>query len=121
MLYHLAAIEMYWPAKVYGPPSDPELAFLVDHSIDGFLNTQESSFKGEEFRDIERAQRVLSISAQHIEKLYGAPEDVLNQEATAPMGDTIKVREGISRVAQHAGYHTGQIWIYRMDPRFPLT
>ena len=23
------------------------------------------------------------------------------------------------RVAQHAAYHTGQIWTYRMDPRFP--
>ncbi|MER3401941.1 MAG: hypothetical protein C4336_08465 [Armatimonadota bacterium] len=41
--------------------------------------------------------------------------DVLQKSVISPIGDPIDWREALIRVAQHASYHTGQIWLIRMS------
>jgi uncharacterized damage-inducible protein DinB len=121
-LYHVAGVELYWAHHLgsWQPADDFEAGVLLQCTCDSFLN--EKPFPLPQSRAA--TQRMLDArynwhtndSAPIIES--PTPEQ-LAKPVRSPIGDPIDGREGLIRVAQHAAYHTGQIWLIRMYPQFP--
>jgi len=122
ILYHIAGVEWYWAHRMAGSQPEPDSweARLDSAACDGFLNESVSPFPAGELT-IEKTIQALQFAFEHLKPLIENPTpEVLAMPAVSPIGDPVTVHEGLVRVVQHAGYHTGQIWMTRMDPRFPL-
>ena len=115
-LFHIAGAEHYWAVKMAGAEEEEKLFSAVRS---GFLRDGPFPFAGDDFRR-EKAEAALEKSREQLVQLIESPsQDQLEMKIESPLGPTITGREGLIRVAQHAAYHTGQIWVLRMDPRFP--
>lgn len=118
---HLAGAEHYWWARMceIAPTSnefDPKLDRAV---IDGFLEDHPFPYTSHELTHEFVLER-LTLMCSRIDVLYqGATEAQLSMPVRSPIGDDIDGYEGLLRLSQHAGYHTGQIWQMRLRPDFP--
>lgn len=113
---HIAGAEHYWAARLTGQdPNATELDAKLDAAImDGFLRTGDSPFSLDELT-ADGLQALLSYTDTQIRPLYENPTEAqLAFRMKSPIGDDVSGREGLIRLAQHAGYHTGQIWTIRM-------
>ncbi|MFQ3611816.1 MAG: DinB family protein [Fimbriimonadales bacterium] len=119
-LYHVAGVELYWAHHLGGyTPSDEWEWGVLRCATDSFL--REAPFPlPPSACTVEQVRRALERSAELFRPLieHSTPEQ-LAQPVTSPIGDPITGREGLIRAAQHASYHTGQIWLMRMHPQFP--
>lgn len=113
---HIAGAEHYWAARMTGQdPDATELDAKLDRAImDGFLRDGDCPFSDEEL-SLEGVQSLLDYSKSQIRPLYENPTaEQLAFRMKSPIGDDVDGHEGLIRLAQHAGYHTGQIWTIRM-------
>lgn len=119
-LYHVAGAELYWAHHLGDwQPADEFEAGVLACATDSFLNTKPFPLPQSvcTLRDVERA---LSLSYAQLAPIIETPTpEQLAKPVRSPIGDPITGREGLIRVAQHAAYHTGQIWLMRMHPAFP--
>jgi uncharacterized damage-inducible protein DinB len=121
IVYHVAACEHYWAARLAKiEPIEDDFDRRLEQAVHaGFLRDGDSPF-GEVDATPEALSRVLERTAAEIGPLYDLPTpDQLSMPLTSPIGDPVTGKDGLTRLAQHAGYHTGQIWMLRSDPRFP--
>lgn len=113
---HVAGAEHYWSARLLGTdPNATELDAKLDLAIhDGFLREGNSPFTLEELTKAKLLE-LLEYSGNQVRPLYEDPtEEQLTTRMRSPIGDDVSGEEGLIRLAQHAGYHTGQIWMIRM-------
>lgn len=121
IVYHVAACEHYWAARISNAaPARDHFEERLEQAVhDGFLRDGDSPF-GQDDATPEDLRQALDRTAAEIGPIYDLPTpDQLAMSFTSPIGDTVSGRDGLTRLAQHAGYHTGQIWMLRLDPRFP--
>lgn len=121
IVYHVAACEHYWAARLMerNPASSEHHARLERAVHDGFLREGASPFPAEEMTP-HALRAVLDETAAELEPIMEAPNPrQLEMSLISPIGDPVDGRSGLTRLAQHAGYHTGQIWLIRMMPGFP--
>lgn len=121
IVYHIAGAEHYWGTRLSSKSPDAnEYDARLDSAVhDGFLREGGSPFAESEMTAA-GIQKALSQSFEELKPVIESPTKAqLAMELTSPVGDEVTGRTGLARVAQHAGYHTGQIWMIRMDPRFP--
>lgn len=121
LIYHIAGCEHYWAVRINAvdPASDEYQTKLDSAARDGFLREAPSPFSEPEMTR-ELIDQALEYTYNEIAPIYQDPtQEQLQRPMISPIGDDVNGYEGLVRLAQHAGYHTGQIWIYRMDPRFP--
>lgn len=121
MLYHIAGVEWYWAHRMTGSPPEPQSweVRLDKAACDGFLNDSPCPFQTNELT-VEKTTQALQFAFERLKTLIENPTpEQLSMAAISPIGDPVTVHDGLVRVVQHAGYHTGQIWMIRMDPRFP--
>lgn len=116
IVLHIAGAEHYWWARMAEVSAGhPEFDAKLDAAvIDGFLRDAPVPFEPDE---ITLANGIAKLEAMRprIEALYfGASEEQLGIPMISPIGDPVDGREGLIRLAQHAGYHTGQIWQIRL-------
>lgn len=114
--YHIAGAEHYWATRMLGidPERTPYDAKLGRAIMDGFLREGNSPY-GEEDLNLSSLGQALAYSEGLIRPIYEAPTEAqLTMRMKSPIGDDVSGREGLIRLAQHAGYHTGQIWTIRM-------
>ncbi len=119
-LYHVAGGELYWAHHLGDwQPADAFEAGVLACITDSFLN--EKPFPMPDAAcNAESVARALELAYAQFAPLIESPTaEQLNKPARSPIGDAITGREGLIRAAQHAGYHTGQIWLMRMHPEFP--
>ncbi len=119
-LYHVAGVELYWAHHLggYQPQSEFEQC-LLRGATDSFL--KEAPFPlpatacsaGQIHQTLTHTFALIRPIIEH-----PTPEQ-LTKPVVSPIGDPIDGREGLIRLAQHASYHTGQIWLMRMHPQFP--
>lgn len=115
-LYHVAGVEFYWVHHLggYAPQNEFE-ACLLRCATDSFLNTAPFPFP----RDActcEGVQNALQFTFERFRPLIENPSaEMLDKPVVSPIGDPIDGREALIRTAQHASYHTGQIWLIRMS------
>lgn len=121
LLYHVAGAEHYWASRLKGKsgPTDPFLQLLDRAVFEGFLRDGPTEF-GPEYRTKAKIVETLCFTYTELEPILRTPNVEQRQmPLTSPIGDAVTGEIGMIRVAQHAAYHTGQIWTIRMDPRFP--
>lgn len=119
-LYHVAGAELYWAHHLGGwQPADAFEAGVLACCTNSFLNEKPFPLSPSlcNPRDVARA---LSLSYEQLAPIIESPTpEQLAKPLRSPIGDAITGREGLIRVAQHAAYHTRQIWLIRMHPGFP--
>jgi hypothetical protein len=120
ILFHIAGAEHYWASRLTGrDPAENDMAHMLDLAVkDGFLRDGACPF-GPEYMNRRAAEDALELTRAEIEPVicHPTPEQIA-MSLTSPVGDNVNGLDGLARLAQHAGYHTGQIWLMRMDPRF---
>ncbi len=124
IVYHVAGCEHYWAARLTGkdPNSTPFEALLEQAVLEGFLREG----VGGPFRDPshltpEALAKALEFTGSRLQPVLEDPTDeMLAMPLTSPNGDAVTGEQGLARLAQHAGYHTGQIWLIAMSPHFPV-
>lgn len=118
---HIASAEFYWWSRIVNLRFDsPDYDQRLDRAvIEGFLSEAAFPYSQEELT-IEFVNCVLKKMHGRIEELFRHISDSqLSMTMTSPIGDTLTAYGGLTRLSQHAGYHTGQIWFMRMLPNFP--
>lgn len=113
---HIAGAEHYWAARLLQrDPDETELDAKLDLAIhDGFLRSGNSPFTLEELT-LEKLQALLAYTDGQIRPLFENPTEAqLSFRMKSPIGDDVSGEEGLIRLAQHAGYHTGQVWTIRL-------
>lgn len=113
---HIAGAEHYWWSRLAGvAPGHPDHDAKLDAAvIDGFLRDAPVPFEEHEIT-LANAHAALDRMFPRIEDLYAnLTEAQAAQPLISPIGDSVDGHEGLIRLAQHAGYHTGQIWQIRM-------
>lgn len=120
-LYHVAGVEYYWVIRLLEQPPANEFERKLEIAArDGFLREAQVPFNDSEDLRVEAVRRALDFTFERFGNLIeNLTETQAAMPSISPIGDPITGKEGLVRVAQHAGYHTGQIWLMRMDPRFP--
>ena len=120
-LVHIAGAEHYWATRLGGlNPSSTQFDGNLDKSVrNGFLRDEPFPFAEPEF-SFELANRALDQSFAELRPIIEQPtHEQLEMRIESPIGPIVSGREGFHRIAQHAAYHTGQIWVLLQDPRFP--
>ena len=100
-------------------PCDEFEAGVLQCTRDSFLNEKPFPLSQAHCTaaDVERA---LQLAYEQLAPIIESPTpEQLAKPVRSPIGDPIDGREGLIRAAQHAAYHTGQIWLMRMHPQFP--
>jgi len=119
-LYHVAGVELYW-AHHLGDwrPADDFEAGVLQCTCDSFLNEKPFPLP-QAYCNAAAIERALQMAHDALAPIIESPTpEALTRPVRSPIGDPIDGREGLMRVAQHAAYHTGQIWLIRMHPHFP--
>lgn len=114
--YHIAGAEHYWATRLAGiDPNRTEYDAKIDRAIfDGFLREGDSPFTEDDLNQSSLSQ-ALAYTEGLVRPIYENPTpEQLEFKMTSPIGDQVTGREGLIRLAQHAGYHTGQIWTIRL-------
>jgi uncharacterized damage-inducible protein DinB len=123
LLYHIAGAEHYYACRISERnPRSSEWEEKLDRAVtDGFLRELSVPVADEDMK-MDLIEQALEFTALEIRPILETPtEKEMQQEYISPIGDHLNGYQGLIRLVQHAGYHTGQIWVYRMDPRFPKT
>lgn len=122
ILYHVAGAEHYWASRMTGrDPHASELEAKLDRAVrEGFLLDGTSSPFTDEDMKLPLIEKALEFSGAALEPILQNPTQAqIDMKLISPLGPEVTGYGGFLRIAQHAGYHTGQIWIYRIDTRFP--
>jgi uncharacterized damage-inducible protein DinB len=121
ILYHIAGAEYYYSTRVTGrDPARTDWQRRLDRAlVAGFLSDEPMPFSDQDMEPslVEEALRFSGAQIRPV--LADLTDENLSRPIVTGMGDHLKGVDGLARVAMHAGYHTGQIWVYRRDPRFP--
>lgn len=122
LLYHMAGAEHFWAARMSETdPHDTPWGEKLDKAVrEGFLLEGTLSPFGQEDMKLPLIEKALDYSYKSLKPILENPtEKQLQMRMISPLGPEVSGYEGLLRIVQHAGYHTGQIWVFRMDPRFP--
>lgn len=119
-LYHVAGVELYWAHHLASwQPADAFEAGVLACTCDSFLNEKPFPLS-QSLCNTADVKRALELASERFAPLIESPTpEQLAKPVRSPIGDPIDGREGLVRAAQHAAYHTGQIWLMRMHPNFP--
>jgi len=122
LLYHCAGAEHYWATRMSDrDPRATSWEEKLDKAVrEGFLIDGTSSPFTDEDMSLPLIEQALEFTGLELTPILKEPTDKeLTMRLISPLGPEVDGYGGLIRIAQHAGYHTGQIWIYRFDPRFP--
>lgn len=123
IVYHIAGCEHYWAARMTGrDPAATDFEALLDLAVhEGFLREGVGGpFREARDLNIEALEKALAFTGAKLRPVIEGPTGAqLAMQMVSPIGNEVTGAEGLARLSQHAGYHTGQIWMIRMSPGFP--
>lgn len=121
MLYHVAGAEHWMGCRLLGlDPEATERDAKIDRSVRASFITDDPFPFGPGEATLADARAALEETARLVEPLLREPPAaVLAMDLETPLGPVVPGVGGLWRIAQHAAYHTGQIWTYRGLPGFP--
>lgn len=120
--YHIAGAEHYWSARLSAKdPSATPLEAKLDRAVhDGFLRDGLPPFGTPAELSRDALMKALEFTASRLAPVIEDPTpEQLGMPLISPVGDRVTGEAGLARLCQHAGYHTGQVWLIRMAPKFP--
>jgi hypothetical protein len=118
----MAGAEHYWATRMTDrdPRANPWEEKLDKAVREGFLLDNTSSPFGPEDMKPDLVAKALDCSYTSLKPIIENPtQEQLEMRLISPIGPEVSGYEGLIRIAQHAGYHAGQIWIIRSLPDFP--
>lgn len=116
---HVAGAEAYWASRLRAESPSNALAELERCVHEGFLRDGDFPVPAER-QCASLALESLALSRDWLEPVIASPtSEQLAMSIVSPIGDSVDGAEGLTRLAQHAGYHTGQINLLRQMPGFP--
>lgn len=117
---HIAGAECYWASRLSGGSALSPIAARLERALfGGFLADGPFEFAEEEI-NVARVAEALSYSGSLIQPIITSPSpEQLAASLISPIGDSVDGLAGLARLAQHAGYHTGQIVLLTQHPEFP--
>lgn len=121
MLYHVAGAEHWMATRLLGlDPEATERDKKIDRSVRASFITDDPFPFGAGECTLADARLALAETAPLAERVLKNPgPEILEKPLETPLGPVVEGVGGLWRIAQHAAYHTGQIWTYRSLPGFP--
>ncbi len=123
IVYHIAGCEHYWSARMTDrDPAATQFEALLDQAVhEGFLREGVGGpFRDPKQQTLQALNDALAFSGERLKPVIEGPTpEQLAMPLLSPIGDKVTGEQGLIRICQHAGYHTGQIWQMSMSPRFP--
>ena len=123
--YHVAGSEHYWASRILGrdPRATPFEALLDQAVLEGFLREDVGGpFRSPEEGTPEAIENALAFTRnEFLSCVENASVEQRQMEIVGPAGERIQGSQALARVAQHVAYHTGQIWLIAMSPKFPVS
>ncbi|MCH7905192.1 MAG: DinB family protein [Armatimonadetes bacterium] len=118
MLMHVAGGDTFFFLRLQEREGDDFEKRLERCARDKVINDEPFPFS-----DDEASMGLLVRALDHTYAILGPmlrePEEWLDKEIETPLGPVDGASGIFARIAQHPAYHTGQVWLYRFDPRFP--
>lgn len=117
---HVAGAECYWATWLSAGLAPSPVADRLERAVfGGFLAEGPFEFSDEEIT-VSSVRDALDYSGSLIRPIITAPsQEQLAASLISPIGDPVDGLAGLARLAQHAGYHTGQIVLLTQHPEFP--
>lgn len=118
MLMHVAGGEMFFAARLLDRSLTDEERRIESCARDRVINDNPFPFSDS---DASHSLLVSSLDRTHalVLPMMEDPEPWASRQIETPLGPVDYAAGIFARIAQHPAYHTGQVWIYRNDPRFP--
>ena len=118
-IFHLAGSDIWFATRMRGIEPDDWAAKLQRAARAGFIDDSPMPFNDND-ATVENLKGALEHSASYLLALLENPStQQLEMQVETVIGPMVPGVACLWRVAQHAAYHTGQIWVYRFDPSFP--
>lgn len=122
MLYHLAGAEHWFACRLKGEsPHATEFDRKLDDAVRAeFITDAPFPFSGDELT-LAGGLAALEYSFAEMKPVMENPTpEMLERPIETAFGPIVPGIGGLQRIAQHSAYHTGQIWMMRMSPDFPV-
>jgi len=121
ILAHIAGCEHFLGKRLLGedPRATERDTKLDDSARAVFLNEDPFPWTPAEMSSAGLKQMLDETAASTERALSEGIAKNHDSDQDSPLGATIKGAGAAQRMAQHAGYHTGQIWMIRRHPEFP--
>ncbi len=121
ILAHIAGCEHFLGKRILGedPRATEADAYFDDSARAVFLNDKPFPWPVEDMTSEGLAKQLATSGAVAERALSTGDTTKDNIVPDSPLGVPIDGMGAAQRMAQHAAYHTGQIWMIRRHPAFP--
>jgi hypothetical protein len=118
MLMHVAGGEVFFASRLQGIDLTEDLLRIESCARDKVINDNPFPFS-----DSEASGSLLTSTLERtkamVQPMMDDPDAWREKQIETPLGPVDYAQGIFARIAQHPAYHTGQVWVYRFDPRFP--
>ena len=109
---------MFFAARLQDRALSDEEKRIEACARDRVINDSPFPFSGAEVSG-DLLHRTLERTRALVQPMLEDPEPWREKQIETPLGPVDYAQGIFARIAQHPAYHTGQLWVYRFDPRFP--
>lgn len=118
MSLHLAGVELWFASQLTGAALTEEDQRLAKTATEGVVNENPFPYSPEEITP-ELVYAALDKGRAAMEPLMADPDPVRSGTVQSALGPVIDGTGTLARMTFHPGYHHGQAYQIKMDPRFP--
>lgn len=119
-IYHVAGAECWFAMRMSQEVPTDVIARLAMGARATFIDDSPFPYHDEDMT-VDLINAALTTSGDFMRPVIENPSQAqLDMGVETVIGPVVPGVACLWRVAQHAAYHTGQIWVYRFDPRFPV-
>lgn len=119
MAVHLAGVETWFAAQIFGEALEGEQARLARAAVEGVVDNAPFPYSDAELTP-EFVAQSLRAGRDAVERLYAADSPEIRQrELKSALGPMIDGEGAMARCCFHPAYHHGQAYHYTTLPDFP--
>jgi len=118
MAMHVAGVEISFSSQLLGTKLDSDQELIRSCSTEGVVNDEPFPV-APELLTPEYLKLAMRVGKNFAETLFVQGEGLRQKELKSALGPIITGEGAFSRLAMHALYHQGQVYIMITDPRFP--
>ena len=116
---HVAGVEVSFASQLQDTKLDAIGIRLKAAATDGVVNANPFPFEAEEIT-ADFVNEALGYAEAQVRKMIESPSDtILQKEIVSALGPIINGEGALARLAFHAAYHQGQVYLIRNAPGFP--
>ncbi|QYK53442.1 MAG: hypothetical protein KF824_00795 [Fimbriimonadaceae bacterium] len=118
MAMHVAGVEVSFASQLLGTTLTPEQELILSCSTQGVVNDEQFPVAPELLKP-EYVKEAMNVGKGFAEALFEQGEGLRQKELKSALGPMITGEGAFARLAMHALYHQGQVYLMITDPRFP--